>query len=59
MFLEKLQTCIEKIEDIFGETYREKEMVDAVINNNYNVEAALDTLLNKSMYYLQDLTPPL
>ena len=47
---EKLQICIEKIEDIMGSAYQEREMVNAVIHNNYNVEAALDTLLNKSMY---------
>ena len=47
--IEKLQICIEKIEDIMGSAYQEREMVNAVIHNNFNVEAALDTLLNKSM----------
>ena len=32
-----------------GDAYQEREMVNAVIHNNYNVEAALDTLLNKSI----------
>ncbi|XP_066919591.1 HBS1-like protein [Clytia hemisphaerica] len=45
---EKLQTCIEKIEDIFGDSYHEREMVNAVMTSNYNVEAAVDALINKN-----------
>jgi len=50
LFLERLQSCIEKIEDVLGETCQERDMVNAVMNSNYNVEVALDALLNKSMY---------
>jgi len=43
----KLQSCIEQLEDILGESYQEDTIVDAILYHDYSVEKALDQLLNK------------
>lgn len=42
----KLQSCIEQLEDVLGSCH-EKTAVEAVLNNNFDVERALNQLLNK------------
>lgn len=43
----KLQSCIEKLEDILGDSYPEQSIINAVMFNNFDVEKALNQLLNK------------
>lgn len=43
----KLQSCIEHLEDILGDSIHEKTIVEAILAHNFDVDKALNQILNK------------
>jgi len=54
----KLQSCIEQLEDILGDSCHERTAVEAVLSNNFDVEKALNQLLNKNRRWSTIAPPP-
>ena len=50
-FSEKLSSCLDQLHSILGENLDECTAVTAVIQNNFDLERALDQILSGGMFY--------
>jgi len=52
----RLNSCLEDVRNVLGESMPEPMMVDAILRHNFSIESSLNELLNAQGKYSYSLT---